>query len=493
MAARESRIVVSSAWVTGVAATVWLVLCEAQLGWLPFSEHAWGFNFWAYLPPGLAFGFAGTALALCHPRVRQLLIDGAGSASRLSAGWSWYTRDVIVFVATVSLLWTLRERALIADSSLLFHAALRGWQFVFPDVGATFLMHSVVHADFLPMSPLHRLQLIYCVLGGFMVLITLRVGNLLGGGSVLALLLLTTGVGRIFAGRVETYSVLLCAVMVYMWASLAYLRGRVGWWAPCLALGVSGWLHLSSLFLAPSIALLPRLAHPELPLRAWLGQLGRGALVAALPMVSFALVIAVFGKTADLERAYQVAMEIVAGRETAEGLNKQWWVRVGDRPAEMGIDYVLLSIPHLKYLANASHLLMPFAPWLVLLGALFARPGFRMPIARFLGVAAAPTVLYAFALRPFWGPFDWDLFAITALCVGLLAAHLLATTVARETRAHIATCLIGFQALFVGLPFLAMNVVSLRDAGPFAAGYYARNILEFEPGEPPRGPLAPWL
>jgi hypothetical protein len=478
-----------------VAVVVWLVLCEAQLGWLPFSTHAWGFNFWAYLPPWLAIGFASAALALCHPRARQLLIDGARRVSRASAGWPGSTRDVVVFIATVALLWALRERILLADSALLFHAALRGWQFVFPDVGATFLMHSVVHANFLPMSAPDRLQLVYCLLGGVMVLVTLRAGRFVGGGSMLALLLLTSGVARIFAGHVETYSVLLCAVMVYVWSSLAYLAGRVRWWVPCLALGVSGWLHLSSLCLVPSIAVLPWLARPDLSLRGWLGQVSRGALVAAVPMIAFAAGVAVFGQTDDLERGYHVALEIVAGRETAEGLNKQWWVRIGDRPAEMGIDYVFMSIAHLKYLANASHVLMPFAPWVVLLGAFLARPTFRSPTARFLAVAAAPTLLYAFMLRPFWGPFDWDLFAITALCVGLLAAHLLATGLGSETRAHVATCLIGFQVLFVGLPFLAINVAPVRDAGPFVAAYhgYGRSIMEIEPGEPPRGPLAPWL
>jgi hypothetical protein len=278
-----------------------------------------------------------------------------------------------------------------------------------------------------------------------------------------------------------------------MWSSLAYLKGQVGWWAPCLALGVSGWFHLSSLFLVPSIAVLPWLARPDLSLRTWLGQVSRGALVAALPMGAFAAGIAMFGQTSDLERGYQVAMEIVAGRETAEGVNKQWWVRIGDRPAEMGIDYVFLSLSHLKYLANASHLLMPFAPWILLLGVLFARPAFRTPTARFLTAAAAPTVLYAFMLRPFWGPYDWDLFAITAVCVGLLAAHLLATALETRTLAHVVTCLAGFQAFFVGLPFLAMNVVPLRDAGPFIGKHYARSIMQIEPGKPPRGPLARWL
>jgi len=495
MVVPESRIVVASSWITWVAAAVWLVLCEAQLGWLPLSAHAWGFNFWAYLPPWLAIGFASAALAVCHPRARQLLIDGARRVSRASAGWPGRTRDVVVFIATVALLWTVRERVLLADSALLFHAALRGWQFVFPDLGATFLMHSIVHADFLPMSPLDRLRLVYCLVGGVMVLITLRVGRFVGGGSILVLLLLTSGVARIFAGRVETYSVLLCAVMVYMWASLAYLAGRARWWAPCLALGVSGWLHLSSLFLVPSIAVLPWLARPDLSFRGWLGQISRGALVAALPMIGFAAGIAVFGQADDLERGYHVAMEIVAGRETAEGLNKQWWVRVGDRPAEMGIDYVFMSIAHLKYLANASHVLMPLAPWVLLFGALFARSTFRTPTARFLAVAAAPTILYAFMLRPFWGPFDWDLFAITAICVGLLAAQVLATGLESQTRAHVVTCLVGFQALFVGLPFLAINVAPPRDAGPLVGAYYGygRSIMEAKPGEPPRGPLAPWL
>ena len=41
--------------------------------------------------------------------------------------------------------------------------------------------------------------------------------------------------------------------------------------------------------------------------------------------------------------------------------------------------------------------------------------------SRFLLAANVPLLVYALTLRPIWGPFDWDLFAITAFFLAALA------------------------------------------------------------------------
>jgi hypothetical protein len=494
----SSPISISKPWISRAAFALWLLLCIGQTDWLPLMRFAWAYNLWGYFPRWAGLLLQLGALALCFSDVRGALVSGAGALAARFTRLPPLVRDGFVFVAVTSLMWSMRERILMADSWLLYNSAREGWLFVFPDVGATFLMRSIVHANFLPMAAQPRLQAAYCLCGGLAALLAIRVARQLsdrraGGVAIIVLLLSTGGLARIFAGHVETYSFVLCAVLFYFWMALAYLKGEVSWIWPCLALGIAGWLHLSALFLVPSIALLPRIAAPDLPLRRWIATLARGAPIAMLPMIGFWLLAFALGYTEDVERGFGVIMEVIAGKETEGGLNKQWWVRIGDERAEVGLDYVFLSHAHLKYLANAAHLLMPFALWIIAATLLKRRGAFGAPTARFLAIAAAPTIAYAFMLRPFWGPFDWDLFSLTACSTSLLAGYLLVTQLDTDTRAHVATCLIGFQILFVGLPFLVLSVVQPLDGGPFIGKKYVRTIMDLQPGRPPTGALVPWL
>lgn len=498
MARAADQISLPIGWVSAAAFATWGLLFAAQLGWLPFTRYAWAFNLWSYFPVWVMALFAATSLVLCVGRVRSAVARSAGALSARAGALPPRVQDVALFVAVSLLLWLLRERMLIADSWLLYSSAVRaGWLFVFPDVGASFFMRSAAHADFVPLPAAQRLQLAYCLCGGLAALLALRVGRRLGGGTagaaIVALLLLTGGMARVFAGHVETYSVVLCAVLFYFWMALAYIEGDVAWWLPCLALGIAGWLHLSALYLVPTIVLLPRLASAELSGRDWVVTLARGAPIAVAPMIGFWGLAWALGHSADVERGFHVMTEVIAGAKTEEGLNKQWWVRIGGERAEVGLDYVFMSGAHLKYLINSAHVLMPFSMGIVVAVAVGRRSAFATPAARLLVTAALPTIVYAFMLRPFWGPFDWDLFAITACCVSLLAGHLLVTGFEAATRAQLAVWLIGFQILFVGLPFLVLGIVQPRDAGPFIGKQYLRTIVEQPPGGEPEGALVPWL
>ncbi len=113
------------------------------------------------------------------------------------------------------------------------------------------------------------------------------------------------------------------------------------------------------------------------------------------------------------------------------------------------------------------------------------------PVARFLCVASLPCVAYACLLRPFWGPFDWDLFAIAALCLSALSIHLLASGLPDLLFRQLATCLVGFQLLFVSIPFLAIGRGNVRDAGPFVYGAFHLDLRE--PARTPPERLARWL
>ena len=102
------------------------------------------------------------------------------------------------------------------------------------------------------------LQLALCASGALALLCVWRAGRYLapGHGAGVALLILSGGLLRVFAGHVEVYGFLLAAAGAYLWSALAHLAGRASWTTPCLALGVAVWLHPSAVALLPSLVLL---------------------------------------------------------------------------------------------------------------------------------------------------------------------------------------------------------------------------------------------
>jgi hypothetical protein len=305
-----------------------------------------------------------------------------------------------------------------------------------------------------------------------------------GGGT--ALLILSGGLLRVFAGHVEVYGFLLAAAGAYLWSALAHLTGRSSWWRPCLALGVAVWLHPSALALLPSLVLLLRGTPLPQPARRILLGLG----LAALPWLLFLPLLAATGDRETLERAREVFLQVL-GR-SADPTALQRWVRGWGGGPSIGTDYVFLAPAHLKYLANAFHLLCAWAvPALLLLTVRRPSALIATPTARFLAVACLPLVGYALVLRPVWGPFDWDLFSLTALFVASLSAHLLAGALSDLAFRQVLTWLVGFNLLFCGVPLLVIGFAPIEASGPFVPEAFDPAMLD--PTSAAFARIAPWL
>jgi len=140
---------------------------------------------------------------------------------------------------------------------------------------------------------------------------------------------------------------------------------------------------------------------------------------------------------------------------------------------------------------NAFALLVPAVlPALALAVARRPRALVGGPECRLLAAAALPLALYALALRPFWGPWDWDLFSATALVLACLALRLV-FELAPARAPSLAVACIGFQLLFFGVPFLWIGTGAVREAGPF--GFQGFDYDLRKAGTPPPERLAPWL
>jgi hypothetical protein len=463
-----------------VAVAICLFLIPVEMGWIRAFEYAWGANFWAYLPRPVAFALAALTLLLCWRPARRLPIAAVSAlVSRVGGPSGRWLIGTSLLVLPL-LLWLLRERHFFGDALFLKMASLSGFRFAVPDIGSFYLFALAVRsAQALGLDPTAFVQALTCALGSVaLVAFTLASRGLAttpgGRGSIVALAL-AGGVARVFVGHVEVYSLVLIFAALYFYSAFSFLAGRCRWWVPALTLGAGIWLHLSFAFLAPTLPLLFHLSAPQQGISAIAARSLQAWFLAALPIPLFLLVMWTLGYESDLARTGDKALHILgfSPSNNFEGgsLIRLWWQ---ERVA--GTDYVLFSWAHLKHLANAYFILAPAAPPILLGFLALARERFTATREiTFLSGATACMLFYSVVVRPVWGPHDWDQFALSAVCLGLLAGALLANRFESHLRAHLSALAIGASLLFVTGPFIALTISPSHAAGPF--------VLRDLPGE----------
>jgi len=457
---------------------VWVIagcalLVPVQLGWVATLSHAWGFNLWQYQTATVTALLGSALLSLAVPRFRGALLAGIRRLEQTIVGAIGHRQALgLLLVAVVSVLWMLRERRFYGDSTILVYSSVSGSEFVFPEIGASFLLGwSMRVAHVLGAPSLSVYQILICCTGGVAVGCFIGLGRTLAPegarGSVFAALVLCGGVLRVFAGHVEVYGFVVATAAAYLWAAAAFLRGRCGYSLPALAFGVGLWVHLSFAFLAPSLVLLPFLVGTRGSVAQYSKNFSTAFAAGIAPMALFVVAMFAAGNSADLDHAWTSLLS-AAGFVTPVGESRELWVRGWNQTAGVGTRYSMLSGPHLKYLANAFFLLAPAAIPLLLFLARPVRRFRATPQAVFLSVAAASTRIYSVVLRPIWGPYDWDLFSLTAVCVMCLAAYLLLAEFDQRLLAHFYLVLIGGSLLLATIPLLLAGLATPVDAGPFS-------------------------
>ena len=179
---------------------------------------------------------------------------------------------------------------------------------------------------------------------------------------------------------------------------------------------------------------------------------------------------------------------IVPAEEHFEALLRFWW-----RPAGAGTRYVIYSLPHLEYLVNAFFLLVPpVVPLLCAFALSRPRRFVATPQARFLTAACLSMLVYTSLVRPYWGPHDWDIFSLTAVCFASLAAYLFVNVVEEPTFGELGALLVAGSLVAVAVPLVWIGISPAHAAGPFAI-----DIPAPEPGETLTDAfertLGPWL
>jgi hypothetical protein len=471
-----------------IAAQAFLVAC--QFGLIPRLRYFWGFNLWQYLPLWFRLALFSGVLLFCWIGSRKAVSRALRAIAERKTKLHPRLLLGVVLVLVTAVLWQLRERHPVADSLILLITSQSDSAFLFPEMGATYLTFfaATKAGPLFALSPAASIQLLVCLFGGLTLMAMIRASEFLTPDrEIRAFILaypLSAGMARIFAGHIEVYAIVLCGGTVYLWTVCSYFKDKCSLALPCFVLGMNLWLHLQFLCLLPSVLALPVLKHPGRPLKLTPAASSLALVVA--PTLVFLLAMYFAGHEHSLKAAWITCERILNLRPDPELPSR--WVGINRKATT----YALFSTGQLKYLLNAFYLLAPSAILVLPLFAVFSpKRLFNSPEARFLVIACVPLVLYAFALRPIWGPYDWDLFSLTALFLSFLAAHLLAAWLSERSRPDLAVWLIVAGLLLVAVPFLWIGISVSNAAGPFAPDRF--NWSLFEAGTPAFQRFSLWL
>jgi hypothetical protein len=465
---------------------VWLLLASLAYQQVPDLEYAWSLNMLEYLPDWAGWLLVVLALLVTTEEARNGAIQVARAAGAAGARLPRPARELLLLLLAMLLLWVFREHGTFAHSDRSLMMLSSDAPGIFPGGGAVALLQWIVHGGVaLGYSAAGTVQLANCFFGSLAVVLVARASASLGPAPAyraIPLLVFSAGLFRAVGGRIDSQPLFIAAAAGCLVLAVQNLQGRGRLALTALAFGATAALDPLGRFLLPGLAALAWLSgtgSAERSTRAF--AVGRTLAVALVPLaIHAALLLASADTDADRVRA------AVTGRGAAG------WVRLTGPVSRANTNYLLFSHAHLKYLANAIMLLAPAAlPLLIGLG--FARRGriVGTPVTRFLAISCISLVAGSCLIRPVAGPFDWDIFGLTALYLAFFAGALLGEIADAGLRTHLAAAAIGLQLLFFGLPLAAIAFGTPNPAGPFVE----RAFPGGKPGARGRAPptIGRWL
>ncbi len=481
--------------IAGLSAyTLFIVAVELRI--LPPLRYAWGLSLWAYLPdPAIALLAGGTLLWLV-PRVRSAAVTGVAgllqrvrSEHRVLFTWAGYA----LFACA---LYLFRERLAFGDSRIIYWSMNANPSlFFFPDIGATFFLQTGYRIGrWTGIGGLPLVQGFICLCGSLTLYLFVRIARELARTRAQAVLIvslvLANGAARTFAGHIEVYGFVMLSVGAFVLAALRHLRGEVSWVWVALAFGAGLWVHIQYLFLIPSLMFVLS-ATPALqgaPFARHFARWSVAACVTFAPTLLFFAALLATGQGQDLVAAVE---KMQAWSEVGPTEGHEAWIRFwgGDGA---GTRYAIFSAAHTKYLTNSFFLLAPFTLPLAFVTLRAKALLWDSAPARFFGSASATSLLYAFIVRPVYGPYDWDLFSLTAAFVALWIGQALVRILAESLLRDVAALTLGVALLTTSFPLVAVGVRARSEVGPFSV-----DMVERKPGEDFDATfernLGPWL
>jgi Tfp pilus assembly protein PilF len=369
----------------------------------------------------------------------------ASAAGGAAVRWSRRIPPLVGGAAAFPLLWLLRDRGhWLGDGSVLLDRA--GAPLVFHErepLGALVVQRVLDVAPRLGLSPATGGELASCLLGVALVVALLRLDAAMEGNGLVFALVFLGGAAQLFFGYIETYPAVALAVAGFLVAARAPAARPATVVPTVLLFLLALLLHVSSIVLAPALALV---VYRQLRLRATAALRGRlaGEAAAAVGIAWLVWSFAFRGVGGARSIPEYLAILAEGGEYTYSGVAAK----------HPGIAPPLGSIEHAAEWLHLQLLLVPVALPLAVLGvARDPRAMLRDGWAGVLAVASAGFLVAQFLFFPHLGaPRDWDVLAAGAFPIALLAATAL-------PRIRSLGPLLVALAAFHTLPWILVNAI----------------------------------
>jgi tetratricopeptide (TPR) repeat protein len=436
-------------------ACAFVILIHAIASFFP-KERLWGINHLAYfsfIPRCIAIVLAFLILV---PKVNKIFYDLFAGLFNLAEknlkGINRYYKYIFFSLVSTGLFWVFK-----AQAHLLGDGTIRGNEIVAETkLSITepldFYLHALAYG-LLKLDVYQTYAWISCIAGAFFVFLALCLSHLLGKENKEKLfafmLLVSMGSVQLFFGYVESYTLVYIAMMAYFLFSLWFLEGKCSPFFPSLALLFSISLHLSALYLLPS------------------------------------LIYLCIAKSKGKEKTYNFK-SIFSAILTLLLVGVGFFLLNTKNPNKAGPGYYFISLfgsskdpcslfsfAHLVDIINEQLLLSPIGIILWVIVIFVARKvNFKDQVVTFFSIVTLFSFMFAFLMDPKLGyARDWDLFSSTGLGYTLLGIYLGLGYFrqAKIKKLNYVVMAMTFTAFFSTLPWIYVNAREDKGVERFKA------------------------
>jgi thioredoxin-like negative regulator of GroEL len=347
-----------------------------------------------------------------------------------------------IFFSLISTIpfWVFKAKThLLGDGTLRGNEIASGTKFSITEP-LDFYLHVLVYR-FLKLDPYQTYTLISCLAGALFVFLVLWLSRILGKENrekVFAFMVLVSmGSVQFFFGYVESYTLAYMGIMVYFLFSLWFLEGKCSLIFPSLALFFSISLHLSALYLLPSLIYLYMIKSRK-----------EEKTFNFKSVFSVALILLLVG----------VGLFILSTQNPNKTSPATYFMSLFGSSKD---PYSLFSFAHLVDIINEQLLLSPAGIILLAVVIFLARKiNFKDKVVIFFMIVILFSFLFAFLMDPKLGyARDWDLFSSTGLGYTLLGIYLGLNYFrqAKIKKLNYIIMAVTFTALFCTLPWIYVN------------------------------------
>ena len=432
------------------------ILIHAIASFFP-EERLWGVNQLAYLPPFFRWAIIILAFLILVPRINKmfygLLAEIFNLVERSLKRINRYHKFILFSLASIVLFWIFKaETHLLGDGYLRARDVMAGAKFSVTEP-LDFYLHALAY-KLLKLDGFGVYALLSCLAGGFFVFLALSLSCVLGKENKervpAFVILISMGSAQLFFGYVESYTLVYVGILAYFLFSLWFLEGKCSLMFPILALFLSISLHLSALYLLPSLIYLcmGRSKRGEKAFN-WKGVFGATVL----------LLVVVAG------------LFILSAQHPDKASPANYLLSLSGSPND---PYSLFSFAHLADMLNQQFLISPVGIVLLPLIAFLGLGKINRKDKRvgFFIVVTLCSFVFAFVIDPELGyARDWDLFSSTGLGYTLLAIYL-GFSLLRQVRIRKLDYIVlalASTAIFSTLPWIYVNAQEQKAVERFKA------------------------